>query len=117
MRSPDTPLDLAFSFLPALTVFLLAGMCLLGAVRMPKEPSLKIQTIGLAGFGLVLGAVGLVLLVPAVRERVQDMYWFAVKVAVFMYLYIWYRGTFPRYRFDQLMKWVGRSCCRFRWPC
>jgi NADH-quinone oxidoreductase subunit H len=21
-----------------------------------------------------------------------------------MYLYIWYRGTFPRYRFDQLMK-------------
>jgi NADH-quinone oxidoreductase subunit H len=21
-----------------------------------------------------------------------------------MYLYIWYRATFPRYRFDQLMK-------------
>ncbi len=21
-----------------------------------------------------------------------------------MYMYIWYRGTFPRYRFDQLMK-------------
>jgi len=36
-----------------------------------------------------------VLLVPGVRERVQDMYWFAVKVAIFMYLYIWYRGTFP----------------------
>jgi len=32
------------------------------------------------------------------------MYWFAVKVAAFMYLYIWYRGTFPRYRFDQLMR-------------
>jgi len=26
------------------------------------------------------------------------------KVAGFMYLYIWYRATFPRYRFDQLMK-------------
>jgi NADH-quinone oxidoreductase subunit H len=96
--------DLAFSFLPALTVFLLAGVCLLGAVRMPKHPSFKIQTAGLAGLGLVLGAVGLVLLAPPVRERVQDMYWFAVKVAIFMYLYIWYRGTFPRYRFDQLMK-------------
>jgi len=96
--------DLAFSFLPALTVFVLAGGCLLGALRMPKHPSFKIQTAGLAGFGLVLGAVGLVLLAPGVRERVQDMYWFAVKVAVFMYLYIWYRGTFPRYRFDQLMK-------------
>ncbi len=96
--------DLAFSFLPALTVLVLAGVCILGAARMPKHPAFKIQTIGLAGFGLLLGAVGLVLLVPGVRERVQDMYWFAVKVAVFMYLYIWYRGTFPRYRFDQLMK-------------
>jgi NADH-quinone oxidoreductase subunit H len=96
--------DLAFSFLPALTLFVLAGVCLLGAARMPKHPALKIQTVGLAGFGLVLGAIGLVLLVPGVRERVQDMYWFAVKVAIFMYLYIWYRGTFPRYRFDQLMK-------------
>jgi NADH-quinone oxidoreductase subunit H len=96
--------DLAFSFLPALTVLVLAGICILGAARMPKHPALKIQTIGLAGFGLLLGAVGLVLLVPGVRERVQDMYWFAVKVAFFMYMYIWYRGTFPRYRFDQLMK-------------
>ena len=96
--------DLAFSLLPALTVFALAGICFLGAVRMPKHPSFKIQTVGLAVFGLFLGAVGLVLLAPQVRERVQDMYWFSVKVAFFMYLYIWYRGTFPRYRFDQLMK-------------
>ncbi len=96
--------ELAFSFVPALTVFALAGICLLGAARMPKHPSFKIQTVGLAACGLFLGAVGLVLLAPGVRERVQDMYWFSVKVAFFMYLYIWYRGTFPRYRFDQLMK-------------
>ena len=44
------------------------------------------------------------LLITPVRERVQDIYWFVVKVAFFMYMYIWYRGTFPRYRFDQLMK-------------
>jgi NADH-quinone oxidoreductase subunit H len=99
-----TTWDLAFSLLPALTVFALAGICLLGAARMPKHPSFKIQTMGLAACGLLLAAVGLVLLAPGVRERVQDMYWFSVKVAFFMYLYIWYRGTFPRYRFDQLMK-------------
>ena len=71
---------------------------------MPKIPQFRIQTIGLGIFGALLGFVGLVLLVPAVRERVQDIFWFVVKVAFFMYLYIWYRGTFPRYRFDQLMK-------------
>ena len=42
-------------------------------------------------------------LVPPVRDRIEDIYWFAIKVAFFMYLYIWYRATFPRYRFDQLM--------------
>jgi NADH-quinone oxidoreductase subunit H len=71
---------------------------------MPKHPLFRIQTIGLAGFGVVLGLIGLVLLVPAVRMRVQDIFWFSAKVAAFMYLYIWYRGTFPRYRFDQLMR-------------
>ena len=44
------------------------------------------------------------LLITPVRGRVQDIFWFVAKVAFFMYLYIWYRGTFPRYRFDQLMK-------------
>lgn len=96
--------DMAFSFFPALTLFVLAGLCLLGTARMPKIAQMKTQTAGLGAFGLLLGFVGLVLLVPGVRERVQDIYWFVVKVAFFMYLYIWYRGTFPRYRFDQLMK-------------
>jgi NADH-quinone oxidoreductase subunit H len=71
---------------------------------MPKIRQMKIQTTGLAIFGSLLGFIGLVLLAPGVRERVQDIFWFVLKVAFFMYLYIWYRGTFPRYRFDQLMK-------------
>jgi NADH-quinone oxidoreductase subunit H len=96
--------DTAFSFIPGLTVLGLAGLCLLGAARMPKIPQMKIQTVGLAIFGLLIGFVGLVLFAPGVRERVQDIFWFVLKVAFFMYLYIWYRGTFPRYRFDQLMK-------------
>jgi len=71
---------------------------------MPKHPYFRVQTLGLGGFGAVLVLIGLVLLAPPVRDRIQDIYWFSFKVAAFMYLYIWYRGTFPRYRFDQLMK-------------
>src|SRR6202451_1595666 len=37
----------AFSLFPALTLFVLAGLCLLGTVRMPKIPQMKIQTVGL----------------------------------------------------------------------
>ena len=96
--------SLAFSFVPGLTFLALAAMCFFGTVRMPKIPQFKIQTIGLGSFGALLAFVGLLLLVPGVRERSQDAFWFVAKVACFMYLYIWYRGTFPRYRFDQLMK-------------
>ncbi len=95
--------DTAFSLFPALTFFFLAGLTLRTTVRMPKTSYFKIQKTGLGVFGLLLGGIGLVLLVPPVRDRIQDIYWFAIKVAGFMYLYIWYRGTFPRYRFDQLM--------------
>jgi NADH-quinone oxidoreductase subunit H len=84
--------------------FVLAFFTFFNAVRMPKHPALKAQTIGLYIFGLVLAGVGLVLLAPPVRDRIQDMFWFVLKIAVSMYMYIWYRATFPRYRFDQLMK-------------
>ncbi len=96
--------DLAFSLFPGVTFLFLGAICFYNTARMPKHPLFKIQTIGLAGFGVVLALIGLVLFVPPVRDRVGDIFWFAAKVAAFMYLYIWYRGTFPRYRFDQLMK-------------
>ncbi len=99
-----TTWDLVFSLAPGITFLFFAAICFYNTARMPKHPLFKIQTMGLAGFGAVLGLIGLVLFVPAVRERVQDIFWFSAKVAGFMYLYIWYRGTFPRYRFDQLMK-------------
>jgi len=95
---------LVFNLFPGITFLFLAGICFYSVARMPKHPYFKLQTMGLAGFGGLLGLIGLVMFVPAVFIRIQDIYWFAIKVAGFMYLYIWYRGTFPRYRFDQLMK-------------
>ena len=96
--------DLVFSLIPGLTFLFFAGIAFYSTSRMPKHPYFRIQTIGLGGFGAALALIGIILFVPAVRDRIQDIFWFAAKVAGFMYLYIWYRGTFPRYRFDQLMK-------------
>jgi len=30
--------------------------------------------------------------------------WFLVKTVVFMFMFLWYRATFPRYRYDQIMR-------------
>ncbi|HIJ45675.1 MAG TPA: NADH-quinone oxidoreductase subunit H, partial [Rhodospirillaceae bacterium] len=30
--------------------------------------------------------------------------WFALKVAFVLFLFLWVRATFPRYRYDQLMR-------------
>ena len=30
--------------------------------------------------------------------------WFALKIAVVLFVFLWVRGTFPRYRYDQLMR-------------
>ncbi len=58
-------------------------------------------------FFVVLAAacVGLAVLVayPAILNAIQGVFWFSAKVLVFLYAFIWYRATFPRYRYDQLM--------------
>ncbi len=32
------------------------------------------------------------------------IHWFLLKTAFFMFLYLWFRATFPRYRYDQIMR-------------
>ena len=109
--------DFVFSLFPGLTFAGLAAIALIGTARMPAHSFFRIQRVGLAVFAALLGFIALLLLVIAVVGRSADaslaarfnegigyVYWFVLKVAVFMYLFIWYRATWPRYRFDQLMR-------------
>ena len=38
-----------------------------------------------------------------VVSTLLSIFWFVVKILAFLLLYIWVRGTLPRFRYDQLM--------------
>lgn len=40
--------------------------------------------------------------VPFIGEA--GVHWFLIKTFGFMFLYLWFRATFPRYRYDQIMR-------------
>ena len=40
---------------------------------------------------------------PGILQAILPVFWFVAKVFVFLFLYIWVRGTLPRFRYDQLM--------------
>jgi len=56
--------------------------------------------VALAAVCILLAGV---VAIPVVLNAVQGIFWFTVKVLIFLYAFIWYRATFPRYRYDQLM--------------
>jgi NADH-quinone oxidoreductase subunit H len=40
---------------------------------------------------------------PPIVQAILPVIWFVVRVVVFLFIYIWVRGTLPRFRYDQLM--------------
>jgi NADH-quinone oxidoreductase subunit H len=53
--------------------------------------------------GVVLCALALLFIRPGVIEFVQGPFWFLLKIVFFLFVYVWVRGTLPRFRYDQLM--------------
>src|SRR6202047_3594952 len=97
-------------FFPILMMLLIAGYCF---YRAPKQP-VAVQKMFMVAVGLLCGLLGLILLVPLVapsgsllasaKPGLHGAFWFLFKVSAYIYTFMWLRFTFPRYRFDQLMR-------------
>jgi NADH-quinone oxidoreductase subunit H len=92
----EIPINTVF---PAL-LFIGSGASCFVLVKKLKDP---VQQKTLVGAAILCMLVGVPFLIGPVNTAIIGLFWFMFKVAVIVYIMIWFRGTFPRFRYDQLM--------------
>ncbi|HXE15239.1 MAG TPA: complex I subunit 1 family protein [Bryobacteraceae bacterium] len=93
-------LDIPFRMIFPATLF---GVSAYGTVRLGLRQRTAIQKAFLLVVAMLLALVGAVFLIPIASRALSGPFWFFFKVSVIIYALIWFRGTFPRLRYDQLM--------------
>jgi NADH-quinone oxidoreductase subunit H len=92
----EIPINYAFP----VVLFVGSGLLTFPMVKKLKDP---IQQKVLVLVALLLVGLGGLFAIPLVNHAVIGLFWFLFKVSCIVYLMIWFRGTFPRFRYDQLM--------------
>ncbi len=105
-----TPAFNFLDYLPTALMLVVGAYCFYRAPKQPvKVQKMFMMVVGLAFFGVAAILVAPVLapagsLVASAMPGLHGAFWFLLKVTLYIYLFMWLRFTFPRYRFDQLMR-------------
>jgi len=99
---PLFPAEYGSRFIPSIIFLLGALLCFYHGLN----PARPLDRITLPVAGVVFLGVGAAFLIPMVATILLPLFWFASKVGAILFLYIWVRGTLPRFRYDQLMRFA-----------
>jgi len=88
-------------------LFAATGLLLLIAGTAPARRMDKytFPVVGVISLGIAL-IFGVSFLVPVVQTILMSLFWFLAKLLVILFIFIWIRGTLPRFRYDQLMRFA-----------
>jgi NADH-quinone oxidoreductase subunit H len=99
---PPFPEQYGAKFLPSIIFVLGALACFYHGFN----PARSFDRITLPVAGVVFLGVAAAFVAPVVSTILMPLFWFASKVGVILFLYIWVRATLPRFRYDQLMRFA-----------
>jgi NADH-quinone oxidoreductase subunit H len=101
---PLWPASGGSNFIPAI-VFLISGAI---ALYHGLHPARRRDGFTLPVVAVVFFLLAVLFLVPALQGALLPLFWFAAKTGALLFLFIWIRGTLPRFRYDQLMAFAWK---------
>jgi NADH-quinone oxidoreductase subunit H len=104
---PLFPSEFGSDLVPVL-LFLGAGaMLFFHGVIQPKKGRMW-DRFTMPGFAVAFAGIGLFFLIPMLKPILLPIFWFLAKTGVLLFIFIWIRGTLPRFRYDQLMNFTWK---------